>query len=96
MSNDAVVNQTLFDKYKVIKKLNNGSFGVVYLGQNVKTNDFIAIKMVNRLKKFFLGIQKRKSQFTGNRSVSSYLSKSRWHTKYFLLRQQYHSQHLSN
>lgn len=46
MSNDAVVNQTLFDKFKVIKKLNNGSFGVVYLGQNVKSNDFIAIKMV--------------------------------------------------
>jgi serine/threonine protein kinase len=54
MSQDNVVNQILFDKYKVTKRINNGSFGVVYLGHNIRTKEQIAIKMVKSDKEFKL------------------------------------------
>ncbi len=46
MSQDNVVNQILFEKYKVIKRLNNGSFGIVYQGLNLRTKEPLAIKFV--------------------------------------------------
>lgn len=33
------------DKYKIINKINQGSFGVLYMGQNIRTNESVAIKI---------------------------------------------------
>jgi serine/threonine protein kinase len=41
-----IVNQILFDKYKPLKKLGQGSFGTVYQGINLKSQEFVAIKLV--------------------------------------------------
>lgn len=49
MSQDNFVNQILFDKYKITKRLNNGSFGVVYQGINLRTKDPLAIKFVIKI-----------------------------------------------
>ena len=37
-------NTILLQKYKVIKKINQGSFGEIYLGRNLKNKDEVAIK----------------------------------------------------
>lgn len=47
MSEDDLINQTLFDKYLIKHKLGQGSFGVVYEGINTKTSEPIAVKLVN-------------------------------------------------
>jgi len=35
----------LFNKYKVLEKIGNGSFGEIYKGKNVRTNEYVAIKV---------------------------------------------------
>jgi serine/threonine protein kinase len=40
--------QILFDKYKIVKKRGNGSFGHVYEGINIETNEKVALKIVNK------------------------------------------------
>ena len=32
-------------KYKLIEKIGNGTFGTIYKGQNIRTNEYVAIKM---------------------------------------------------
>jgi serine/threonine protein kinase len=46
MSNDEIINQIFFEKYKTAQKLGQGSFGTVYLGFNIKTNEKVAMKFV--------------------------------------------------
>ena len=36
-------------KYRVTKRLGAGAFGDIYAGQNVKTNEEVAIKLVRKL-----------------------------------------------
>jgi serine/threonine protein kinase len=33
------------NKYKVLEKLTNGAFGTIYKGQNIRTDEFVAIKI---------------------------------------------------
>ena len=46
--NDPNINQIFFKKYKVIKKIAEGTFGLIYEGINIKTNKPIAIKLEER------------------------------------------------
>ena len=36
------------NKYKLIEKINEGSFGTVFKAENIRTNDFVAIKFENK------------------------------------------------
>jgi serine/threonine protein kinase len=47
VEDDDIINKTFFEKYKVIKKLGQGSFGQVYSGTNIKNEETIALKFVN-------------------------------------------------
>ena len=47
MADDSITNQIFFDKYKALKKLGQGSFGQVFQGQNIKTQELSAIKIVH-------------------------------------------------
>ena len=38
----------LFKKYLILKKIDEGSFGSIYLSKNIKTNEKVAIKIENR------------------------------------------------
>ena len=38
----------LFKKYKVKKKIGQGAFGAVFLGQTIKDNKYVAIKVERR------------------------------------------------
>ena len=44
---DEIIGKIFFKKYKVTKKLGQGSFGQVFRGTNITTNEEIAFKFVN-------------------------------------------------
>jgi serine/threonine protein kinase len=33
------------NKYKILNKISEGSFGLVYKGQNIRTKEYVAIKI---------------------------------------------------
>ena len=33
------------NKYKLINKIGSGAFGSIYKGQNIRTNEYVAIKI---------------------------------------------------
>ena len=43
-------NPTVFKKYRVKKKIGEGAFGEVYLGQSIKDNEYVALKIELRKK----------------------------------------------
>ena len=42
--NDNFPYETVFDKFKIEKKIGKGSFGTVYMAQNIETHEYVAIK----------------------------------------------------
>ena len=36
------------NKYKILDKINSGNFGVVYAGENIRTNEKVAIKIIEK------------------------------------------------
>lgn len=48
MSEDTIINQIIFDKYKPLEKIGKGSFGIVYKGINLSTQEKLAIKFVRK------------------------------------------------
>jgi serine/threonine protein kinase len=38
------------NKYKIIEKIGEGSFGSIYKGENIRTNEFVAIKIESKAK----------------------------------------------
>jgi casein kinase 1 len=60
-----IIGRIYFNKFKVTKKIGQGSFGQVYQGVNLKNNEPVALKFVNYLR-FNLGNEKRKQQSARN------------------------------
>ena len=50
MSQEAYLNKIIFSKYQIIKRIGKGSFGTVYLGRVISTEEKVAIKMEKREK----------------------------------------------
>lgn len=46
---DNITKRTFFNKYKVVKKLGEGSFGKIYSASNINTQQKFALKMVIKL-----------------------------------------------
>ena len=42
--NDELINQIFFRKYKILKKIGKGSFGLVYLGKVINSENYVALK----------------------------------------------------
>ena len=45
---DELINKIFFKKYKILKKIGAGSFGKVYLGSKINSNDLFAVKFENK------------------------------------------------
>ena len=43
-NDDELINKIFFKKYKILKKIGKGSFGLVYLGNVINTDNYVAIK----------------------------------------------------
>ena len=43
-NNDELINKIFFKKYKILKKIGKGSFGMVYLGKAINLDKYVAIK----------------------------------------------------
>ena len=41
-------NPIIFKKYKVIKKFEEGTFGIIYLGKIIENNEYVALKVERR------------------------------------------------
>jgi len=41
----SLLNKTINNKYRILEKIGNGSFGAIYKGQNIRTNEEVAVKM---------------------------------------------------
>ena len=41
---DELTNKLFFKKYIILKKIGKGSFGMVYLGKIINSNNFVAVK----------------------------------------------------
>ena len=46
MSNEDLENKLYFSKYKIDKKIGEGSFGKIYSATNIFTNEKFALKLV--------------------------------------------------
>ena len=44
-SKDSLINQVLFNKYKLIQKIGEGSFGNVYTAQSIYSHKLYAVKL---------------------------------------------------
>ena len=42
---ESLINQIFFEKYKIIKKIGQGSFGRIYSCQDILTKEYFAIKV---------------------------------------------------
>ena len=45
---DELINKIFFKKYKILKKIGKGSFGLIYIGKNIKSNKYYAVKFESR------------------------------------------------
>ena len=43
-NNDELINKIFFKKYKILKKIGKGSFGMVYLGKALNLDKYVAVK----------------------------------------------------
>ena len=50
MSQETYLNKIIFSKYQIVKRIGKGSFGTVYLGRVISTEEKVAIKMEKREK----------------------------------------------
>ena len=41
-------NPVIFKKYRVIKKLREGAFDIIYLGKIIENNEYVALKVEKR------------------------------------------------
>ena len=45
---DNLINELFFNKYKLIKKIGKGSYGIIYLCKDIASNEFFAAKLQNK------------------------------------------------
>ena len=45
---DELINKVFFKKYKILKKIGEGSFGMIYLGSRINTSDLFAVKFESK------------------------------------------------
>ena len=45
LKSESLINKIFFEKYRVIKKIGQGSFGRIYTCQNIVSNELYAMKV---------------------------------------------------
>ncbi len=48
LSSEGLMNKLYFNKYMPIKKLGEGSFGVIYKAEHIETKEYYALKIENK------------------------------------------------
>ena len=48
IKNDEIINKISFKKYKILKRIGKGSFGLVYIGKIINTNHYVAVKFESK------------------------------------------------
>jgi serine/threonine protein kinase len=47
-SSDHLLQKIYFNKFKLIRKIGEGSFGLIYMAQNIISNEFYALKFEDK------------------------------------------------
>lgn len=68
---------TIGNKYELIQKINSGSFGALYKGKNIRTNEFVAIKVERKSNMNTLKYEANVYKYLNSKNIDGFI-KLKW------------------